>query len=652
MAKKVLPEYKARDIMAKNHQELWSMGGNGRIMLICDDGEIETTVRRAIYCSYLWDIHRHFPKTPLLTTHTMGMERLSSKIHLNLLSAIYKNCVYAYADESNFDREHAWKVIYGITNNVYNDMIQQLDEYVETLSIIDLLEVIDHKDIKKVNANLKPTQKAIDEAYDVILDTLEKSDDLKYNAVANAYRSSMVDPKQICQCVGPRGYVTEVDSTIFRQPILSGYTQGMRFLYESLIESRSASKALMFQKDPLAQCEYFNRQLQLVAGVVDTLVMGDCGSQHTMSWKVEPGELKVMEGLNYVDNGEVKTIQKDDYHLVGQVINLRTVFGCTHPDRQTVCETCYGEIAQSLPHGTNPGHVGAISLGEKTSQLVLSTKHVDGSSKVDAIDLGDVYSRYLVSGADENTLRLAPDLKGQSVSIVLPSESASSLPDIYNIDDFREVSVSLVTELTDVTFLIGDETDEEIGLHEMKVPVSMGSRLGSLTRKALLYIKTHGFTLSETGDYVVDLSKWDVGEALFELPLKHINMLDYQSQVKSFILSTNQAGDTRKYYLAGFEDKVEAIKELNSLVSSKLSINLSHILIIAYATAGVDPKNGNYHLPRGGEPFEFMKVKDLMQNRSLGALMAYEEQDKAFDNFESFTITDRPRHPIDPLLIG
>jgi hypothetical protein len=636
---------KARDVLALSKDELWALS-SGPMVVEFDDATVETTARRTIYCAYLWNIHRRYPKTPLLSRHHLGMDRISGKVHTALLETIYRDWYDTYRDEPDYDREVCWQLIYETVNEVYNDFTQRIDDSVSTLSILDFVEVLDNPAIAEANETVVPTQKSIDDTYDAITRALETDPTLVNNSIAQAVRSKMVDIKQVLQCVGPRGFVTEIDSTIYKKPITVGYARGMTSLYDSMIESRSAAKALMFAKDPLADCEYFNRKLQLVGQVVETIARGDCGSQHYMSWKVESTELKAMDGIHYMDNGEMRTISSTDQHLAGQILQLRTPFGCIHPDRQTVCEACYGELSHSIPDGTVPGHIAAISIGEKTSQLVLSTKHVDGSSKVDDIDLGEFYSQYLVPGAEDNTLRLSKDLKDLPVKVVIPAEGGKSLPDIYSLDNLDDINPARITEMAEVTFQIGDPNDDQ-GLHEIAVPVSMGSRLGSLTIEALYYIKEHGVEPDSRGDYVVDLQHWDSSMALFELPLKHINMLDYQASVESVIFSSD-----KKRGLSSFDDPVEGIKSLLALISSKLNINLSHVMTIAYAVAAVDPKNADYRLPRGGEAFKFATLNALMQHRSLGAAMAYELQEKPFAAPETYVVRNRPRHPMDPLLLG
>ena len=102
---------------------------------------------------------------------------------------------------------------------------------------------------------------SIDECYGVIDKVLMKDSILSNNNLARAARGRFVRMGQIVQCVGPRGYATDIDSYIFKEPILQGFAYGITDLRGSMQESRSAAKAIFWQGDPMAESEYFNRQL-------------------------------------------------------------------------------------------------------------------------------------------------------------------------------------------------------------------------------------------------------------------------------------------------------------------------------------------------------------------------------------------------------
>lgn len=661
----------ARHVFTLSEDELWALDNNGQSLRVkFDDGEVETTSRRLIYSAYMWELHQRYPKTPLLSHHCMGMERLTGKTHLNLLSNIYKDLFFIYKDDPNYNMVQSWKLIYEIVNTIYNTFIIKCSPYVASLCMLDLLDVIDHPSIKDAKDKLQPTQDSIDDAYTTVMQTLKTDPQFNDNELANAVRSSLLDGKQVNQCLTARGFVTEIDSMIFKRPIPVGFMDGRQSLYDHMIESRSASKALSFSKDPLEDCEYFNRKLQLVAQVSDaldqpgmydpTVKWTDCGSQHYWAWRINSRqELESLEGMHYVDNGEIKAITGLETNLIDETINLRTVFGCLHPDPQTVCSTCFGQLAYSIPHGTSPGHVSAISLAELISQLVLSIKHVDGSSKVDAINIGDAYLDYLVVGSNPNTLKLSPAIYDTPIKLSIRSENVQGLHNIISnpSQEFSDMNLAEATEMRDVTFIIGDESDGDSAVHKEIVPVSMGSRLGSLSADMLTYLHAFGYELDEKGDIVIDLHKWNNNLPLFELPFKHTNMLDFQDQVQAFLLgmSDQKAREykSRKSLMSYQEEPVEGVRALLELINTKLpGFNLAHVLMLSYCVSARDPDVGDYRLPKAGEPFKFIRIMTLMKNRSMGAMMAYEVQESAIMSPEMYVLKDRHRHRLDELLLG
>jgi hypothetical protein len=656
--------YSARDLANYTSEEMWGLPKHQVMDIEFDDGILTTSTERTVISWYYWAIHRNWPNTPLLKTHHVQDKDFSNKVHQGIIEEVYKDWYYTHNplypelhSPAKNDKEKAWRVMYDdIHNAMYNAVNVKCAEYVMTLSIEDYFEVMNNPAVFKANNSVVATQKSIDKTYSIITNELNTSESLKNSTLSKMVRSKVVDVKQILQNISVRGFVTEINSRIFPIPILNNFAGGLNKLYESMVESRSASKALMFAKDPLADCEYFNRKLQLVCQVLDTLAPGDCGSKVTMDWKVGVNELKSLSGVNYLDKSEtgkltLKSISPSDKHLIGTVVKIRTPWSCLHPDGQTVCETCYGQTALSLPWKTNPGHVSAITLGEIISQLVLATKHVDGSSTVDNIVIDDMYRPYIVPGADNNSILISSKLKGKKVKLSVPPSHARGLPglsknkgmhdDNYNIEkDSSMSSVKIIIE-------------DELGNEEIQVPTSMGTRYGSFSKLLLQYIAINGFSLNAAGEYVIDITNWcstesSISNAIFTLPFKHTNMIDFKKEIENFILTS-----TTKYGLKSYKgDTPTALKDLLGLINSRISINISHVMAISYCMSVKSERDIDYALPRGGEEYVFSTISRVMQGRSLGVMMAFERQEVSFSTPESYVCKDRLRHPADEILLG
>lgn len=653
--------HKARSIWNLPKERIWEIP-DGLMSIEFDDGTVHSVDSKAtVYSWYMGVYHRLYPKTPILPRHHLGDRQIGKGTELDLLSAGLFDCKAVYRDEVVM--EDLAELAYRTQNEFYNDMTTRLKGYVSTISILDFIDVADHPEIKEANETVKPTQLSIDQTYDKIWAVLTRKGELKGNTVSRMAKSGLVSKGQILQCVGPRGFLTDIDSNIFRNPVLTGYVWGMRTLYDSMVESRSASKALIFAKDPVAESEYFNREMQLVASTLTRLHRGDCGSNEYIVFKVRTSDLDKIAGKYHkLNDGQLEEIQVSDRHLVGRVVQMRSVLKCHHPDPYGVCSTCFGALADSIPDETNLGHVSVTVMCEKISQNVLSTKHLDGSSKVDEFEVGDFDRKYIRSGTDvtirakatkeeaetNTVIKLAERLAGRNIQLTLAEQQAANLSDI-DYSDINKLTPSNVTDLTEVQITV----EEDDGFKEtVVVPVSMGARRSWLTVEALRYIKEHGWRLSDRGNYVIDLSGWDNNLPLFQLPLKHTDMVQYMKTIKSFIMATGEPtrGKSGKT-LRDFPTVDRGLVEFYNLISSKLKVNIAHLEAIILSTMIRSEEGHDHRLPRPISDGELGSYRRNMEMRSMGTSMAYERQAKRLTDVRSFIYRKRPDSPFDNLLM-
>ena len=536
----------ARTLLDYSTEQLWAML-TGSFCLVFDNGEeIQTNFKETLYSSFVWDFHREFPTTPLLPKHhvksILNGRRLGSDTHLDLLGTVMwdvyehnlETALKAGICEEDF-RDHLAERIYQLTNEMYNVLTYRLEEYVVSLDITDFINVLNHPVIKEANTTVVATQQSIDKTYSAISGALLTNDDLSTNPIALAARSKLVNVNQVLQCIGPRGYLTDTDSNLFSQPVLRGYAHGLRLFYDSLVESRSAAKSLIFSKTPLQQAEYFSRRLQLMSQVVQNLHHGDCGSTTYLMWKVRGpviengvlkrvGDLKQLAGKHYMDtDGVLKTIHGGDTFLVGKTLKLRAVIHCGHPDPYGICSTCFGDLTLSVPANTNIGQMCCTSLAQKSSQNVLSVKHLDGSSVVDGIVLSENEQRFLQVAMDDNSYMLSPQLKHKNVKLVICSDQASNITDIMDVVDVETLNITRVSELAEIglSFMVDGKE------HIEAIDISLNGRLASMTYDLLKHIRIYGWGVDERGNYTIDMTNWDWQKAILTLPLKHFNMSDH-----------------------------------------------------------------------------------------------------------------------------
>lgn len=683
-----MKKIKARTLLQYTVEQLWDIL-TGRFVLLFDDGELEVDWRSTIYSMYAWDFHRLYPKTPLLRSHhlltVLDGKRLGSETHLELLGnvmwAVYDhhtslpeplritrtaptdvlylerglNSDWIEASEEQF-RDRLAELIYRCTNKMYNQLIYRLEEYVVSLDIVDFVSVLRHPKIKAALDNAQPTKAGIDTVYQTISETVTNGVDLPTNPLSLAARSKLINLNQLVQCVGPLGFVSDTDNIEFRYPVMRGYGQGLRTLYSSMVESRKAATALLYSKTPLQQTEYFSRRLQLMSEIVQRLHPGDCGSTEYLRWHVNApkrdghklvsgGDLKQLVGKNYVDeNGVLRTVQYGDTHLQGKTLNLRSPVHCAHPDPYGICATCFGQLSLSVPENTNIGQMCCTSLAQKSSQSVLSLKHLVGSSVIEGIDLLPSDRQYLKVSNDENSYLLADALKSKHIWLVISPDSAASITDVMEVKDVTSLNITRVSEMDTIALRVQRNKDV---VEEVLLEVHKGRRFSSMTYPLLHYIRAHGWTVDSRGNYVIDLQDWDWTQPILTLPLRHFSMSDHSKELANFLESSVEKMHERDQHV----DPDAALVEWFGIVNAKLTVNLAVLEVVWYGSMIESAERHAYGLPKPWTSRATGVMKVSMANRSLGPTMAYEQHRDVITAPASYTMTNRPDHPMDAVVM-
>lgn len=652
-----MKKYLAKDIAYLDNDWLWQ-NLRGTFVLVFEDGEIETNWKETVYSAYAWRaFHVQFPLTPFLKDHHVKSiiknGKLGSRTHLDLLGACMWSTHDAYLNEPSVKRDDLAKLVYQTTNVMYNELSVRLEEYVLSIDITDFLEITDHDDVRELINNPEPNQNYIVKAHDDLTKLLNDPIKLSNNPIAKAFKSGIVNKAQVLQCVGPIGYRTDIDSDRFRVPVVRSFVKGLRSLHDSLIESRSAAKSLYFSKDPLQDAEYFSRRLQLLCQIVENLHHTDCGSQEYLIWKVKPpvyengrkvyvGDLTHLEGKYYLDetSGKLLAVKKTDEHLNGKTIKVRSVVaGCNHPDPHGVCSVCFGELSFSVPENTNLGHMCSTSMTQKTSQSVLSVKHLDSNATVEGITLSRDARSFLRTDNDAESYFINLEKENTGLKIKFHSSKAIGLTDINIVDNIENLSISRVSEIDCISFvtLVGDV--------EVPTPitVSINNRLASLTHVFLDYIKKAGWVIDSDGNYVIDLCCWDFKKPILTLPQKQYNMSAHSAGIANIIESRVEAITER--------DKASTppvtLVDLFDLVNSKLDVNLAVLEVILYAAMIVSAERDDYRLPKPWTDKGLGVTSVTIPKRSLAIAYAYEYHRITIVSPASFFNEHRESHLMD-----
>jgi len=646
----------ARALLEFTPDVLWESLTEGFYTVLFEDSvDLVMTNRDIVYNLFFWEFHKKYPKTPLLSRHSSTSFTKSGGIdadtHRTCIERIYWDVVEVYNLVDDLTRDVLTKLCFEIENYMYNLLIGITSEYVTTIDALDIIDVLDNPLIKEANDTVEENTHSIENTYNVIDKVLKKDPSMNFNMFAHLYRTKSINVNQAHQCIGPRGFLTEVDGYIYKRPVLTGFAKGLKSLYDLAVESRAATKATMANDTQIVDSEYFSRRLQLLCMVVESVIKTDCGSTEYEEWTVDgpkyhndhmtsPGDLPNLVGKYYLtEQGTLDCVRVDSTDLVGKTIKLRNVMGCKLENPHHVCAVCLGKMAENIKSEYNLGHAFAAYLNQIISQMVLSTKHLQISSKTNYIILDErtkkVFKINPKHGFEDN-LYLNDNINLEHLTLVLPVKELKNLPNIMSTKYIPSHKLGLIDQ---IAFILNPNTGKNKDVLRGELPINYQGRMGILSGDFIRYIKTHGFRYSQEGNYELDMLHWDIEKPVFILPKKEYSVMDHATKLASLI--ETEAGKTG--------DPTKALDELFSHTMVKLNVNLSILEVIMYAISGYDVENHNHRLSRNS-PVKAMTTKDAAyKHRSLSQLLVFERQaeliyDKGGLGFHK---ANRIDHPLD-----
>lgn len=634
------------------------------IQLKFDNGEVinSTGTQLAMTC-YAWEMLRRFPKVkPLPCHHVSNFMKedtgFTPSTMLKLMSALATDVFDTYntnnKEEMHQIQDEVWDVFMAVNNQVMNDLATNSATKHATLNMEDILQIMLNPDIQKIKKDHPVTRETMAEDPDLVqkiykmqLAVLEKPE-FRENNIAIMIRSGTIKVPQLMQCIGPRGSLTDMNSSIFAEPIQSGYLEGLRRIYDVLIESRTAAMSLNNQSAPLKFTEYLSRRVQFVGMELRNLHFGDCGSKHHLEFQVrDEKDLKLLESMNCLDEktGKYKPIRKTNKELIGKLVKVRTVLGCQHTDPNGVCSTCFGEASRNIARYRNLGHYCIISLTEIITQLVLSTKHHTSSANASTISLPEYARQFLVEFEDGFSAGLNPDLlrKFKSVKLVVSEKSFKGLTDIKDVSDIGVLSPKRTSEITSIKIKMLDEKGNTI---EETINVVDYRDEGFLSMGILKHMRENGWVTVD--DMIeIDLTNYSLDLPIIEITPKQFDMFAYSKGIEKLLESSVKDEKRRATELSA-----EAfLMELTDVILQKLDINMAIMQVVAATMLCTDISNKDYSMPKPWTKRGVGIMDHVIKGRSLSAALAYENQAETLISPYAFSITNRTDSPMDEFFV-
>lgn len=609
----------------------------GRYEVFFDNGEtLESSKRNIVLDRCFWGLFELFVDVPIVKELSIKTILKGEKFHYKRFSDtlnIIFNYICDYKNLNSYElKEPLLKKCIDVYANFYNEIVLRLGAYVSTLRGMDYVNILKHPGIIEATSNLENSPESIDKAHKevarILMDQSE-SGPLFMTSQSGAGRIT-----QINQLIGPRGLISELDRTVFGYAVMPGFIRGLYKLYELLVESRTAAKALNASSSSIRESEYTSRRFTLLGMVVAHPVSTDCGSQRYLKCTVTERYLPNLIGKWYVkEDGTLDHIRGDETHLIGETINLRHVAGCNLPSRKNRCVVCCGKLSENLRPDTNLGIEIFTYIMKDVSQGTLSFKHETKSVSSAGVFL-DEQAKFYFDNKEGSELFIKNEDVTKKFNIILNRNGLTKLIDVLTTSDV-DIPVSNIGEVHIVGIQSKDKKKNEV------ITIAREDRQANITRELLDYMREDptNFELDNKGNYVVSLEKWKLEEPMFNIPLKDADIMGYLRELKAKI----EGGGRRRL---SYE---EHLYSLIDLILDRSNTNFMIMEIMTYAISTQNAQDGNYRLAGTSPNIAVANRNMLFTHRSKGQLLPFEDQLTVLNKSPQVTFDSKygESHPMD-----
>lgn len=148
------------------------------------------------------------------------------------------------------------------------------------------------------------------------------------------------------------------------------------------IEAGSARKSLMMTKQKMGEPGAFSKRINMLATSPSYLRhdYDECNSVRTIDYTIKNETiLELLDKRYYYDErGNLKLLDASrDKHLLGKIVPFTSP--CTCNSKEGICKKCYGELFEINKDLFSVGSYGATKASNPLGQIVLSSKHFQGT---------------------------------------------------------------------------------------------------------------------------------------------------------------------------------------------------------------------------------------------------------------------------------
>jgi hypothetical protein len=244
-----------------------------------------------------------------------------------------------------------------------------------------------------IDATMQPKEieDAIKARVRKIADTLSESN----NEIQTLFKSGkIISEGQVGEVSVAVGFKSDLDNNTIPVPSMNNIMiTGLTTPSDKYIDSVGGRKANLNSKLEISKPGSMSKKMNANSG--DYTLRHDmtmCNTNTFIDFEVKNEKyLNGIEGHWYYDeNDKLKYVRPTDTHLIGTVIKKRSPITCACGGTET-CRYCYPKIlTESNSMYASIGAIAAIVMGEPLGQMMLSTKHFNGTNS-SLIKFGDEF---------------------------------------------------------------------------------------------------------------------------------------------------------------------------------------------------------------------------------------------------------------------
>jgi DNA-directed RNA polymerase beta' subunit len=189
---------------------------------------------------------------------------------------------------------------------------------------------------------------------------------------------------QYKQMASEKGYISDVTGKILPDPVIHSLVNGLT-PEEFFTTCYGGRKGLIDTADNTAKSGYLTRRLVYLLSPLQLSDKDTCHEDKTLQFYIRDEKVAQMLHGRYTRQGKITDENYKEF--AGKVVDLYSPITCTD---KLICKRCYGDLF-NIHKSHYIGLIAAQSLGERTTQLTLRTKHTSGSVDDPTIEFKDFF---------------------------------------------------------------------------------------------------------------------------------------------------------------------------------------------------------------------------------------------------------------------